>query len=65
MVDARGRPMLHEHKKCGRMFDPVMICSECGEPVEAKSVHVHPGPGARKAAGVTPEARKAKKTLSA
>jgi hypothetical protein len=67
MVDARGRPMLHEHKKCGKMFDPVMICSECGEPVEAKSVHVHPGPGARKlAAGVTPDdGAKTRKTVQA
>jgi DNA-binding HxlR family transcriptional regulator len=47
MVDTRGRPLLHEHKNCGRMFDPVMVCSECGEPLSAKSVHVHPGPGAR------------------
>jgi DNA-binding HxlR family transcriptional regulator len=49
MVDARGRPMLHEHKACGKLFDPVMICSECGEPLMAKAVHVHPGPGARQA----------------
>ena len=49
MVDSRGRPLLHEHKKCGKMFDPVMVCSECGEPVAAKAVHVHPGPGARQA----------------
>jgi DNA-binding HxlR family transcriptional regulator len=53
MVDARGRPMLHEHKKCGKLFDPVMICSECGEPIDAKGVHVHPGPGARKIAADT------------
>src|SRR5947209_13568515 len=49
MVDSRGRPMLHEHKNCGKLFDPVMVCSECGEPVTAKGVHVHPGPGARQA----------------
>ncbi len=47
MLDSRGRPMLHEHKACGHMFDPVMVCSECGEPVGAKDVDVHPGPGAR------------------
>ena len=47
MVDSRGRPMLHQHKSCGKMFDPVMICSECGEPLYAKAIHVHPGPGAR------------------
>jgi len=48
MVDERGRPMLHEHKGCGKMFDPVMVCSECGEPIQAKQVHVHVGPGASK-----------------
>jgi hypothetical protein len=47
MVDSRGRPMLHEHKNCEKMFDPVMVCSKCGEPLTAKAVHVHPGPGAR------------------
>ncbi|WFU41905.1 helix-turn-helix domain-containing protein [Bradyrhizobium sp. CB82] len=46
MVDERGRPMLHEHKSCGKMFDPVLVCSECGEPIVAKEVHVHAGPGA-------------------
>jgi hypothetical protein len=29
------------------MFDPVMVCSECNEPLLAKQVHTHPGPGAR------------------
>ena len=24
MVDERGRPLLHEHRKCGKIFDPVM-----------------------------------------
>jgi DNA-binding HxlR family transcriptional regulator len=48
MVDVRGRPLLHEHKLCGKVFDPLMVCSKCGEPVRAKEVHVHPGPGAPK-----------------
>jgi DNA-binding HxlR family transcriptional regulator len=52
MVDARGRPMLHQHKNCGHMFDPVMVCSECYEPLAAKAVQVHPGPGARKSSPV-------------
>jgi len=47
MVDERGRPLLHEHKKCGKLFDPVMVCSECGEPLSAKEVTTRPGPGAR------------------
>lgn len=46
MADERGRPLLHEHKLCGRLFDPVMVCSECGEPLVAKDVVVRPGPGA-------------------
>jgi DNA-binding HxlR family transcriptional regulator len=46
MVDARGRPMLYEHKSCAMMFDPVLVCSECNKPLLAKEVHVHPGPGA-------------------
>jgi len=54
MVDERGRPLLHEHRKCGKTFDPVMICSECGEPLLAKEVHTHPGPGARSASAKLP-----------
>jgi len=46
MVDERGRPKLYQHKRCGKMFDPVMICSKCGEPLSAREVHVHVGPGA-------------------
>lgn len=45
MVDERGRPLLHEHRKCGKLFNPVMVCSECGEPLLAKEVVTHPGPG--------------------
>ena len=55
MVDERGRSVLHEHKKCGKLFEPVMICSECGEPLLAKEVHTHPGPGGW-AASVPPPA---------
>ncbi len=47
MVDERGRPLLHEHKRCRKMFDPVMCCSECGETLSPKEIHVHLGPGAK------------------
>jgi DNA-binding HxlR family transcriptional regulator len=60
MVDSRGRPMLHEHKNCGHMFDPVMVCSDCGEPISAKAVHVHPGPGVRKSSPVHAKAAETK-----
>lgn len=49
MMDERGRPLLHEHRKCGKMFDPVMVCSECREPLLPKEVQTHSGPGARPA----------------
>ncbi len=50
MGDERGRPRLHEHKGCGHTFDPVLVCSECGEPITARDVVVHEGPGAPQAA---------------
>ncbi|MFT3801515.1 MAG: helix-turn-helix domain-containing protein [Burkholderiaceae bacterium] len=46
MTEPAGRPLLHTHRGCGRDFDPVMVCSECGEPLRATHVHVRPGPGA-------------------
>ena len=62
MVDSRGRPLLHEHKNCAKMFDPVMVCSECGEPLTAKAVHVHPGPGARRSSREPASVQTRKKT---
>jgi DNA-binding HxlR family transcriptional regulator len=43
----KGRPLLHRHDSCGKDFDPVMVCSECGAPLAAKQVYVPPGPGAK------------------
>jgi DNA-binding HxlR family transcriptional regulator len=57
----KGRPLLHRHDSCGKDFDPVMVCSECGAPLAAQQVHVHPGPGANcrrrviQDAGVAPQ----------
>jgi DNA-binding HxlR family transcriptional regulator len=47
MAGKRGRPLLHTHERCGKDFDPVMVCSECGAPVAARGVRVRRGPGAR------------------
>lgn len=41
-----GPPLLHTHRKCGHDFRAVTICSECGEPLNARQVQVRPGPGA-------------------
>jgi DNA-binding HxlR family transcriptional regulator len=47
LCDKKGRPLLHRHRKCGSVFDPVMTCSECGEPLDPRDVQPEPGPGAR------------------
>lgn len=46
MADARGPPTLFEHRSCRNMFDPVTVCSQCGEALTARTVLAHPGPGA-------------------
>ncbi|HVJ53742.1 MAG TPA: helix-turn-helix domain-containing protein [Aliidongia sp.] len=50
MAGEAGRPALHRHKDCGQFFDPVTICSACGEPLDARHVEVHRGPGAAQSA---------------
>lgn len=46
MAGEEGRPLLHRHCGCGQLFDPVMVCSVCHEPVTARQVEVERGPGA-------------------
>jgi DNA-binding HxlR family transcriptional regulator len=46
MAGKKGRPLLHTHVSCGRHFDPVHVCSECGEALDPREVQVQPGPGA-------------------
>jgi DNA-binding HxlR family transcriptional regulator len=46
MTSKAGRPLLHQHIACGHQFDPVLTCSECGEPVDPRAVQIMPGPGA-------------------
>jgi DNA-binding HxlR family transcriptional regulator len=46
MAGKKGRPLLHQHLNCGKTFDPVMVCSECGEPLSPREVRVQRGPGA-------------------
>ena len=62
MAGKKGRPLLHEHTICGETFDPVVVCSKCGKPLNPREVHVHRGPGASNARhmppGVEPKAKK-------
>jgi len=41
-----GRPLVLEHKGCGRDSTPRLVCSECGEPIGARDMRPKPGPGA-------------------
>lgn len=41
----KGAPLLYRHKACGKLFTPVVACSECGERVTARDVLVEAGPG--------------------
>jgi DNA-binding HxlR family transcriptional regulator len=45
MAGEAGRPVLHRHRGCGHLFDPVMVCSACRAALEARAVEVEPGPG--------------------
>jgi DNA-binding HxlR family transcriptional regulator len=50
MAGQGGRPVLLEHRDCGQVFDPVVVCSHCGGRVDAHNVRTRPGPGARREA---------------
>ena len=43
MADERGAPIEHTHKACGKRMKPVMVCSECSEPVGARDIQVAVG----------------------
>jgi DNA-binding HxlR family transcriptional regulator len=47
LAGPEGRPVLHRHTACGNLFDPVLVCSACGEPVGPRDIVVEPGPGAK------------------
>jgi hypothetical protein len=59
MSGRKGRPLLHQHLACGKTFDPVMVCSECGEPLDPKRIHVHRGPGASGSRHLPPDPKAA------
>lgn len=41
-----GAPVILRHRTCGCITHPTMVCSDCGEPVEAREIEPMPGPGA-------------------
>ncbi len=41
-----GPPVQTRHTSCGHIVTAVPMCSQCGEPLDARSVTAIPGPGA-------------------
>ena len=41
-----GPPLEVTHKACGHISNAVLVCSTCGERLEARDVRAAPGPGA-------------------
>jgi DNA-binding HxlR family transcriptional regulator len=39
-------PVVLRHRACGKLSRPHLVCSACGEKVEAEDVIAQPGPGA-------------------
>lgn len=40
-----GAPLDYVHETCGHLFHPVMVCSECLQPLSPKQVNVQVGKG--------------------
>ncbi|CAM4296418.1 winged helix-turn-helix transcriptional regulator [Acinetobacter pragensis] len=38
MDEGQGAPIQYVHKSCDKPFQPVLVCSECGEEVHARQV---------------------------
>ncbi|MBI0328782.1 winged helix-turn-helix transcriptional regulator [Burkholderia plantarii] len=52
--EGAGPPVLLRHRQCGELLRPVMVCSECGEPLDPRDIELLPGPGTQsEAAGGT------------
>lgn len=45
-----GAPVELRHKTCGAITQPTLVCSECGEPIDAREMEPVAGPGATDAA---------------
>ena len=58
LADGAGRPVIHYHQICGHDFSALMVCSSCGEELEARDVEVRPGRG-RSGAGLPDQRRQA------
>lgn len=47
MADGRGRPALLVHTRCHTVVDAQLVCPDCGEPVDSRSLTLFRGPASR------------------
>lgn len=47
-----GPPLSVVHRDCGRVTEGVVVCRECGAPLDSDNVTWHPGPGGKPGPGV-------------
>lgn len=47
LAGEQGPPLLLRHRTCGADTIPVLVCSACEEPIHAREIEPHPGPGAQ------------------
>lgn len=51
----KGAPLEFVHMECGKRYTPVMVCSECREPIDPREVMPRTGPGLKAFYGTTPK----------
>jgi len=56
--EGRGAPIIYHHKNCSHIMKPLMVCSECGEKVNAHDVIPMVGPGLRPISAETKQSLK-------
>lgn len=45
MDEGKGPPLLYQHKGCGKVMKPTLVCSECHGVIGPEAVLPIPGPG--------------------
>lgn len=53
LVGPEGTPLQLRHTVCQHDMHAVVVCSECGEPLDVRQVRARPGPGHPGAAGTS------------
>lgn len=58
MADEQGPPLTLTHRSCGHTTTPTMVCSHCGEQIDARAMQAQAAPHAGKISKPRPRARR-------